>query len=141
MLGLLTFSWKSLWTSSTAFDSQYHFIKRTMTKYWKGGCVLRNKSPHTLVENPEMNHLTFFTSLDWNPNCIRQCNYVTVEEFNPVKMLIDEIIMINVAAAGDVGSLYKYVAADLPSLALLGSLVSQLWRAAAGWTAPMSQLL
>ena len=99
------------------------------------------KSPHTLVENPEMNHLTFFTSLDWNPNCIRQCNYVTVEEFNPVKMLIDEIIMINVAAAGDVGSLYKYVAADLPSLALLGSLVSQLWRAAAGWTAPMSQLL
>ena len=56
------------------------------------------------MENPEMNHLTFFTSLDWNPNCIRQCNYVTVEEFNPVKMLIDEIIMINVAAAGDVGA-------------------------------------
>ena len=55
-----------------------------------------------------------------------------MEEFNPVKMLIDEIIMRNVAAAGDVGSLYKYVAADLPSLALLGSLVSQLWRAAAG---------
>ena len=60
MLGLLTFSWKSLWTSSTTFDSQYHFIKRTMTKYWKGGCVLRNKKSAYSCGKPRNESSNFF---------------------------------------------------------------------------------